>query len=114
MPLVRLGFVAPWGESWHLWEEAVNAAVNAFVLVAFARLVALNAVRKQALEKEVQTLRGLLPICSFCKKIRDAEGRWEPLEQYIGERSEAEFTHGVCPECLQEHYAPYAGRDPDK
>jgi hypothetical protein len=48
---------------------------------------------------EVKLLSGLLPICSRCKKIRNQEGRWEVLEQYIGSRTEAEFTHGICQEC---------------
>jgi len=48
---------------------------------------------------EVRVLQGLLPICAQCKKIRDAEGTWQHLEVYIGERSNAQFSHGYCPEC---------------
>src|SRR5512147_2519046 len=48
---------------------------------------------------EVQTLRGLLPICASCKRIRDALGEWQPIEKYVGERTEATFSHGICPEC---------------
>jgi PAS domain S-box-containing protein len=47
----------------------------------------------------VKTLRGLLPICAWCKKIRDDEGYWQKLEVYLKGRSEAEFTHSICPEC---------------
>jgi len=108
MPAVRLGFGAwGWAEPWYPWEEAANAAVTAIVLATVGRLVLVVATQKRALEREVQTLRGFLPICSFCKKIRDGEGSWQPLERYIGERSEAEFTHGVCPECAREHYGPH-------
>ncbi len=53
---------------------------------------------KEALEK-VKTLSGLLPICSWCKKIRDDKGYWRQIENYIGERSLAEFSHSICPEC---------------
>ena len=52
-------------------------------------------------------LSGLLSICLFCKKIRDAEGTWLPMEVYVGDRSEAEFSHGLCPECnprLRRHF----------
>jgi PAS domain S-box-containing protein len=49
--------------------------------------------------KEVRTLSGLLPICAWCKKLRDDEGYWKSVEQYIGERTKAKFTHGMCPEC---------------
>ena len=53
---------------------------------------------------EVKKLSGLLPICASCKKIRDIEGRWQPIENYISARSEADFTHGLCPQCLGEYY----------
>jgi PAS domain S-box-containing protein len=46
-----------------------------------------------------ETLSGLLSICLYCKKIRDAEGTWWPVEVYVGDRTEAEFTHGLCPAC---------------
>jgi len=49
---------------------------------------------------EVKTLRGFLPICANCKKIRDDEGYWQQIEKYIQERSEAKFSHGICPECV--------------
>lgn len=54
--------------------------------------------------KEVQTLSGLLPICSSCKKIRDGEGYWNQLESYISKHSEAEFSHGICQECSDKLY----------
>ena len=54
--------------------------------------------------QELRILSGLLPICSFCKKIRNNEGDWELLERYITARSESKFTHGLCPECRDKHY----------
>ena len=54
---------------------------------------------REKLAQEVKVLHGLLPICSVCKKIRDDEGKWKQLEVYIREHSEANFTHGVCPDC---------------
>lgn len=53
---------------------------------------------------EVKRLSGFLPICMRCKKIRDDEGYWREVEQYIRERSDAEFTHGLCPDCEQDLY----------
>lgn len=53
---------------------------------------------------EIKTLRGLLPICSHCMKIRDDSGIWNKIEAYISQHSQAEFTHGICPECIKEHY----------
>jgi PAS domain S-box-containing protein len=53
---------------------------------------------------QVRTLSGLLPICASCKKIRDDKGYWSQIESYIKERSDVEFTHGVCPECMKKLY----------
>jgi ligand-binding sensor domain-containing protein len=50
---------------------------------------------------EIKTLSGLLPICSWCKRIRDDDGQWNQLEAFVKDRTEAEFTHGICPECTQ-------------
>jgi len=58
---------------------------------------------RQALA-EVKTLSGLLPICASCKKIRDDEGYWQHVEKYIGDRSGAQFSHGLCPECARKLY----------
>ncbi len=53
---------------------------------------------------EVKTLRGFLPICSVCKKIRDDQGYWKQIEMYIMEHSEAEFSHSICRDCARTHY----------
>ena len=53
---------------------------------------------------QIKTLKGLLPICSSCKKIRDDMGYWNTLEKYIMEHSEAEFTHGICPDCIRKYF----------
>lgn len=53
---------------------------------------------------EVKTLSGFLPICAHCKKIRDDEGYWQQVEQYVQARSDAQFSHGICPDCIRKHY----------
>ncbi len=55
---------------------------------------------------EVKQLQGLLPICSYCKKIRNEDDSYQQLEIYISEHSDAEFSHGICPDCYQEHIVP--------
>jgi len=55
---------------------------------------------REALAK-IKTLKGLIPVCAWCKKARDDKGYWESLEDYIRDRSDADFTHGICPECLK-------------
>lgn len=59
---------------------------------------------------QARVLGGLLPICASCKKIRDDRGYWNQIEAYIRERSDAEFTHGICPECAAELYPRRDGR----
>lgn len=55
----------------------------------------------------LKTLKGLLPICSSCKKIRDDRGYWQKVESYISAHTGAEFTHGICPECMRQLYPEY-------
>ncbi len=52
------------------------------------------------LHQELKRLEGLLPICAYCKRIRDDAGSWNSLETYIGQRSKAQFTHGICDDCV--------------
>ena len=54
----------------------------------------------------VKRLQGLLPICMYCKKIRNDRNYWQQLENYIGERSEAQFSHGICPDCFEKFARP--------
>lgn len=74
---------------------------NIFIAIG---LIVLNFQRVEfdlsATKQEVKTLRGLIPICSNCKKIRDDKGVWNQLEIYIRDHSDAKFSHGVCPECM--------------
>lgn len=64
---------------------------------------------QQALD-EVKTLRGILPICSFCKKVRDDKGYWEQVDVYINKHSQADISHSICPDCTKKHY-PYLHED---
>jgi hypothetical protein len=72
--------------------------------------ISLMAEEKQSQKylNEIKTLQGILPICSNCKRIRNDEGIWNRLESYITQHSEAEFTHGVCPDCIKELYPDLA------
>jgi methyl-accepting chemotaxis protein len=57
--------------------------------------------------EEIKTLRGILPICMHCKKIRDDEGYWNKIENYISEHSQAELSHGICNECASKYYSDF-------
>lgn len=58
----------------------------------------------QSALEEIKTLRGIIPICSFCKMIRDDQGFWNKVEVYVKEHSEAVFSHSLCPKCTHKHY----------
>ncbi len=59
----------------------------------------------QRAREKVATLSGLLPICSICKKIRDDKGYWNQLEEYMKIHANVNFSHGICPDCMKEHYS---------
>jgi hypothetical protein len=56
------------------------------------------------LSNEVKTLKGIIPICTFCKKVRNDQGYWDQVDVYVREHTEAEFNQSVCPQCLKKHY----------
>jgi PleD family two-component response regulator len=63
--------------------------------------------RQRQLEEamaNIKTLRGLIPICSYCHKIRDDKGYWAEVEEYLRRNSEARLSHGICPDCIQKHF----------
>ena len=64
----------------------------------------------QAALKEIKELRGFLPICANCKKIRDDEGYWQQVEEYIQDRTNAQFSHSICPDCMRKLYPEYCDK----
>ena len=56
---------------------------------------------------EIKTLRGIIPICANCKKIRDDKGFWQQVESYVSARTDADFSHGICPDCAKKLYPDY-------
>jgi DNA-binding response OmpR family regulator len=73
------------------------------------RLEKKNEQLRQALD-EIRLLRGILPICSSCKKIRNEDGYWEQIETYIRDRSEVDFSHGICMDCARKLYPEFMKR----
>ena len=106
LPLIRLYLMSQWDFPLGVQPAIINAAIRAAVLSSLAVVVARTARQTRLLAQEVEVLEGLLPICSYCKKIRDENDEWQRLECYITQRSTAEFTHGICPECRATHYSP--------
>jgi hypothetical protein len=100
LPLVRFSFFLKWGlpSSWVL--ETIDTAVDVAILMGFSLLI------QKLLEQQraIRVLQGMLPICAFCKKIRDEDGQWRQLESFITQRSSARFSHTFCQDCAQKHY----------
>ena len=110
LPLIRLYFITLTTVPWTTLESTINAAIRIVLLVIISLLTVMVSKEKRRLEEEVTILEGLLPICSYCKKIRDEDGTWDQLERYITHHSEATFSHGICPDCLEKHFPEVAER----
>lgn len=107
VPLVHAVFlVALWQPPGSLTLLAMTLARGAVGLV-MALWVGRLAEHERQLHRYVERLEGLLPICSFCKSIRNDAGEWEPLEAFISQRSGAQFSHSFCPSCSKTHYPDF-------
>jgi hypothetical protein len=102
-------------ESWEVDELLVMSAYFAVALLIYsirrwrdvtasARAVAERNRELQTALTEVNQLRGIIPICASCKKVRDDQGFWHQVEVYVRDHSEAEFSHGYCPDCASKLY----------
>lgn len=83
-----------WIES--LFESIIIAVVGVIIIYITSKLF-----------QNMKYLEGILPVCASCKKIRDDKGSWNNIEDYVRERSEAEFSHGICPECAEKLYPEF-------
>ena len=93
------------------WQESLFESISVGIFG-----VALIGVTHKLFNR-LKYLEGILPVCASCKKIRDEAGHWQHIEHYIRERSAAEFSHGICPECAEKLYPgfnPYKKRKPEQ
>ena len=106
---VRLSMSVQWLSETRFGISVVltNTLIRMGVLFLVALLIARVAQQQRALHVKVRILEGILPVCAFCKKIRNEAQEWEPIETFIRRNSEAQFSHSVCPECGREHYAQF-------
>lgn len=107
LPLVRIGFLCLWHETLSFSVVGLNALISVFSLLLYAYLIDRTAWQTSALEKKIKVLEGVLPICASCKRIRTETGNYQQLEEYITNRSEASFSHVICPECAKKLYPGY-------
>lgn len=114
--LTMLGFALspPAGE---LWKVVANRSLALFAIwvtaIVSLQRKAMEEKRDQAIREreaamaQIKILQGFLPICASCKKIRDDQGAWRQMETYIRDHSEAEFSHGICPDCARRLYPEF-------
>jgi hypothetical protein len=109
-------FVSPLGAD--LWIAVCNRLIELMAVwitaalslqrkMLMARSLAEQRKRAEAVE-QLKVLQGILPICASCKKIRDDQGAWNQMEAYIRDHSEADFSHGLCPQCARRMYPEFS------
>jgi hypothetical protein len=124
-PLFYTGGVIAERALWLTSDAAGDFATDVLILLFVNAIGVVMVHRRVALEREIairlraeqdsrfaaqqaladlRVLRGIVPICSHCRKVRTEIGDWQQLEQYVAEHTEADFSHGVCPSCIREHY----------
>jgi len=105
----------PYSYIWGPWDAIVRLISFLVLAMALSKIkdyqFKLQAVNQQLTDAmaQIKQLTGIVPMCSFCRKIRDEKQHWIPLEQYITDHSEAQVSHGLCPSCYKKHYGEADG-----
>lgn len=89
------------------WECDEIIIVSVFLMFLFALLLIRRWRDLKRAMREIKELKGIIPICSSCKKIRDDKGFWHQVDAYVSNHTRAEFSHGICPECSKKLYPEY-------
>jgi len=99
----------PMGEMWFELStqlKSKNSSSKRFIMLSRDITKQKQAeIKGLAILSDIKILQGIIPICSYCHKMRDDKNSWKKLEKYISERSDAKFSHGVCPSCLPSVYS---------
>ena len=83
----------------------VTLLINLIICIAITIIVLILVnLSVTAYQKRIETLRGIVPICSFCKQIRDDKGYWNKVEAYVAKYTDAKFSHSICPSCMEKNY----------
>lgn len=109
--LIRFCIQYAWGIPYTLPVAIINAILRLAILFLITFLCGKLSEQTQALRARVRKLEGLLPTCAHCKDIRDETGEWQQIEEYVASRSEAQFTHGICPKCAARHFGDVLNRE---
>ena len=111
LPLSHVILVAAvWDAAWDPVATAVTGVLRASVLTFLAVMIARIAEHEHDLEREVEVLHHLKPICVHCKRVRNEAGEWESWDDYVASHPEATFTRGLCPRCAEAQAPDYFER----
>jgi hypothetical protein len=92
LPCLRLIFHMTWDVPWLVADTIINVLIRISVFLVIAYLV--------SFAKELQVLKGFLHVCAYCGRIKNDDGSWIPLQEYVIHHSEAMLSHGICPDCI--------------
>lgn len=95
------------GQAFHQISRTLFVNLSIFAVITSIILI-FTYLTIRSYQQRIETLKGIVPICSHCKQIRDDKGYWNSVEAYVARYTEAEFSHGICPECLKKHYPELA------
>ncbi len=112
--IIRFCIQHAWGIHYTLPFALINASLRLTILFFITFLCGKLSERTQALRARVRTLEGLLPTCAHCKDIRDENGEWQQIEEYVASRTAAQFTHGICPKCVAQHFSDVMDREAER
>jgi hypothetical protein len=111
-------FLSPEGANWMVISNRVLSLFTIWIAAVLSFLLKRDQEERERLILDLQgsldhikTLRGLLPICVSCKKVRNGQGYWKSLDAYVSEHSEAQITHGICPDCFSHYYPATVEKD---
>ena len=107
LTLSHLACLYRWGLPGPVGVFALGVVMRFSVLVVLALITARLGSQTRASRERVKMLEGILPICAYCKDIRDEDGQWQPIEAYVSQHSEANFSHGICAKCTAVQVAKY-------
>lgn len=115
LPLVRATLMMTlFQEPWEASAIATTAVLRIGVFAFHAVLISRLSDRERELAREVELLEQILPLCMYCKSIKNDAGAWESLEHYVSTRSPTRFSHGLCAGCAEKYYPDYWKRKTEK
>lgn len=107
LPVASMYYVFLWDERQETIYIIINVVIRIVMFSFISFLISVISRQKKELSKRVNNLEKFLPICSYCKKIRDKDNNWHSIESYITGKTETEFSHGLCPDCAKKYYKDY-------